>query len=64
MRKQNEAHQPRKPMHTPQEFSRVKWEREKKQQEAAREYQRQVLQQRENVSSANRTFSTPCSNIV
>ena len=51
MRKQNEAAQPRTAMHTPQEFSRVKWEREQKQQEAARMYQQQVQQQREKVSS-------------
>lgn len=50
MRKQNEAVQPRTAMHTPQEFSRVKYERELKVQENTRIYQAQVMQQREKVS--------------
>ena len=50
MRKQNEANQPRATIYTPQEFSRLKWEREQKQQEAARIYQQQILLQREKAS--------------
>jgi len=49
MRKQNEAVQPRAAMHTPQEFSRVKYERELKVQENARIYQQQMMAQREKV---------------
>lgn len=45
MRKANEAVQPRAAMHTPQEFSRVKYEREVKMQESAKAYRAQVLQQ-------------------
>ena len=36
-------------MHTPQEFSRVKYEREQKVQENARLYQQQIVQQRDKV---------------
>lgn len=50
MRKQNEAVQTKTAMHTPQEFSRVKYEREQKMQENARLYHQQfVQQQREKV---------------
>ena len=49
MRKQNEAVQPRAAMHTPQEFSRVKFEREQKVAENQRLYQQQIMQQREKV---------------
>lgn len=45
MRKQNETNQTKATMHTPQEFSRVKYEREQKMQENARLYQQQILQQ-------------------
>lgn len=53
MRKQNEATQPRNTMRTPQEFSRLKWDREQQQQESARLYQQQIMQQRERVSLEN-----------
>ncbi len=45
MRKANEAVQPRAAMHTPQEFSRVKYERECKMQESAKAFRAQMLQQ-------------------
>ncbi len=44
MRKANEAMQPRPTMHTPQEFSRLKYERECKMQETAKAYRQQILQ--------------------
>ncbi|KAL8831979.1 MAG: hypothetical protein Q9191_000541, partial [Dirinaria sp. TL-2023a] len=45
MRKQNEAVQTKATMHTPQEFSRFKYEREQKMQENARLYHQQFVQQ-------------------
>lgn len=45
MRKANEAVQPRAAMHTPQEFSRVKYERECKMQESAKAIRVQMIQQ-------------------
>lgn len=43
MRKANEAAQPRTAMHTPQDFSRLKYERECKLQERAELYRQQIL---------------------
>ena len=43
MRKANEAAQPRTAMHTPQDFSRLKYERECKMQERADLYRQQIL---------------------
>ena len=51
MRKANEAVQPRTAMHSPHEFSRVKYERECKMQESARAYRQQLLQQQKVHSS-------------
>ena len=45
LRKANEAAQPRAPVHTPQDFSRLKYERECKMQERAEVYRQQVLAQ-------------------
>jgi len=44
MRKANEAVQSRPTMHTPQEFSRLKYERECKMHETAKAYRQQILQ--------------------
>ena len=44
MRKANEAVQTRHTMHTPQEFSRIKFERECKLAETAKAYRQQILQ--------------------
>lgn len=54
LRKANEAAQPRAAMYTPQEFSRIKYERECKLQESARAYRQQVLQHQKVVSSPSR----------
>ncbi|KAI9839617.1 MAG: hypothetical protein M1819_002243 [Sarea resinae] len=45
MRKANEAAQPKAPIHTPQDFSRMKYERECKMTERAEAYRQQVLAQ-------------------
>ncbi|KAI9873876.1 MAG: chromatin modification- protein VID21 [Pleopsidium flavum] len=45
LRKANEATQPRAPVHTPQDFSRLKYDRECKMQERADAYRQQVLAQ-------------------
>lgn len=45
MRKSNEAAQPRRAMHTPQEFSRLKYERDCKMQDSAKAFRQSVFQQ-------------------
>jgi chromatin modification-related protein VID21 len=45
MRKANEVQQPRAPVSTPQDFSRIKHERELKAQERHEQYRQQVLTQ-------------------
>lgn len=49
IRKATQSVQPRQAMHTPQEFSRLRYERDLKMQESAKAYRLQVLQQQQKV---------------
>ncbi|KAL8985952.1 MAG: hypothetical protein Q9205_000462 [Flavoplaca limonia] len=54
IRKATQSVQPRQAMHTPQEFSRLRYERDLKMQESAKAYRLQVLQQQHKAHAAQR----------
>ncbi|KAL8789875.1 MAG: hypothetical protein Q9213_000945 [Squamulea squamosa] len=54
IRKASQSVQPRHTMHTPQEFSRIRYERDLKAQEQAKAYRMQVMQQQAKAHAAQR----------
>ncbi|KAL8764875.1 MAG: hypothetical protein Q9209_007838 [Squamulea sp. 1 TL-2023] len=54
IRKASQSVQPRHTMHTPQEFSRIRYERDLKAQEQAKAYRMQVMQQQAKAQAAQR----------
>lgn len=56
MRKSNEAIAPKRPINTPQEFSRVKYDRELKLAESHKAYRASVYQQQQQQQKVNMSF--------